>query len=313
MTQKNYTEEVLREKYGAAPVAPSDRRAAVRKVRGETLSGEVGVGLPPFTPHEESVAAFWEDSYVRFERMWGREPSQTATALIGLFNQDKDRLAGRIDVAELGCGYGRDAFAFAKEGFDVLAVDLARHGLVLANQDYRNMSRLDLPGSIRFLHGTVRAVLAAVIGKLDGVSCHRTLHLMKKDGVLDFARCAAAVLRPGAFISIGARSSSDFDAETMEWVQGQEGQTGRYKDPSRNGQLLTFLDEPFLRLALEPYFTVRFSEGIEQERSGKNATTKLIYMTGTKRPETYTFLEDSARLSTKTFSTPRGMEVREEQ
>jgi SAM-dependent methyltransferase len=281
-----FSEKQLKEEYGAEQVEAIDRRAAARRVGGEMLSGEVGVGLPPFSPHEETVAAFWEDSYVRFERMWGREPSQTANSLIGLFNRDKDRFPGRIEVAELGCGYGRDAFAFAREGFDVLAVDLARHGLVLANHDYRHMSRLDLPGSIRFLHGTVRTVLAAVIGKLDGVSCHRTLHLMNKDGVLEFAQCAAALLRPGGFISLGARSPSDFDPETMEWVQGQEGQTGRYKDPSRNRQLLTFLDEMFLRLALEPYFTVRFSEGIEQERCGKNAMTKLIYMTGTRRSET---------------------------
>ena len=231
------------------------------------------------------MAAFWEDSYVRYERMWGREPSQTAAALIGLFKKDKEQIARRIEVAEFGCGYGRDAFAFAKEGFDVLAVDVARQGLVLANQDYRHNSKLDLPGSIRFLHGTVRTVLAAMIGKLDGVACHRTLHLMNKDGAFEFARCAAALVRPGGFISLGARSPRDFHPEAMEWVQGQEGQTARYKDSSRTGQLLTFLDEPFLRLALEPYFTVRFSEGIEPERFGKGAMTKLIYMTGVRRSE----------------------------
>ena len=100
-------------------------------------------------------------------------------------------------------------------------------------------------GDVRYLQRPCQdCAPAATIGKLDGVACHRTLHLMNKDGAFEFARCAAALVRPGGSISLGARSPRDFHPEAMEWVQGQEGQTARYKDSSRTGQLLTFLDEP---------------------------------------------------------------------
>jgi hypothetical protein len=70
----------------------------------------------------------------------------------------------------------------------------------------------------------------------------------------------------------------------MEWVEGQERETARYKDPSRDGQIITFLDEAFLRRAFEPDFEVCCSEGVEEERVGNNAVTRLIYMAGSRRP-----------------------------
>jgi SAM-dependent methyltransferase len=243
---------------------------------------EALTAVPLFDPHEEAVAAFWNSSYSKFKRMWGLAPSRTATSLIDLLNEERKRFADRIEIADLGCGYGRDTFAFGRAGFDVLAADIASHGLALANQDYRKMLGLELPGNIRFVHGTIRTVIAAATGRLDGISCHRTLHLMKKEGVIEFAQCAAELVRPGGFISIGTRSPRDFDPETMEWVDGQ---TARYKDPSRDGQLLTFLDEPFLRFAFDQYFDGCFSQGLEEERAGKNTATRLIYLTGTRKVE----------------------------
>lgn len=242
--------------------------------------------FPRFNALEGAVAAFWDKSYLEFGPMWGRGPSQTAISLVELLNSDQGRIGRRIEILEVGCGYGRDTIAFAKEGFDVLAVDVAKHGLLLANENYKSASRIDLPGSIRFLHGTVGTLAAAVVGKFDGISSHRTLHLMQREGVLEFARCAAALLRPGGFISIGARSARDFNPETMEWLEGQEGHTAGYKNPAWKGHLLTFLDEPSLRFALEQYFIVQFSEGIEHERCGKDVMTRLIYATGTRRSET---------------------------
>jgi SAM-dependent methyltransferase len=232
---------------------------------------------------EETVADYWNGLYLNSESMlWGRTPSKTATSLIGLINKERERFGQQIKIIEPGCGYGRDTAAFAKAGFDVLAIDIARNGLVLAQQDYRKMS---VPGRVRFLHGTITTALAATDGQFDGLSCHRTIHLGSRESVLNFARCAAKLVRPGGFISIGARSPKDFDPETMSWVKGRVGQTARYSDPSRNRHLLTFLDEPYLRLCVEPHFSVEFSEGIEPERISKRATTALIFVTGTRRFE----------------------------
>jgi SAM-dependent methyltransferase len=237
-------------------------------------------GLSVLSPAERTVAEYWHNTFVKSERMWGPKPSQTATSLIALINEEANSFEKRILIADLGCGYGRDAVEFAKAGFDVLAIDIARYGLLLAKQDYEKMP---LPGRIRFLHGTIRTLPTAGIGELDGISCHRTLHLMNTESVLKFARCAAELVRSGGFISIGARSPKDFDPETMDWVDGREGQTARYRDPSRNGHLITFLDQPLLDYCFGQYFRLRFCEGLEQERADNAAATKLIYMRGTRR------------------------------
>ena len=250
----------------------------------EPFSSAKHPGLPSLTPHEEAVAAFWNAGYGNCGRMWGCGASSTAIALINAFNKERHRFAERIEIAEVGCGYGRDAFAFAQAGFDVVGSDIARQALILAHQDYKKMSRHAVPGSVQFLHGTIRTVAAAAVETFDGIASHRTLHLMAKEEILSFARLAAELVRPAGFISIGARSPKDFDPRTMEWVEGQERETARYKDPSRDGQLITFLDEAFLRRAFEPDFEVRCSEGVEEERVGNNAVTGLIYMAGSRRP-----------------------------
>jgi SAM-dependent methyltransferase len=240
--------------------------------------------LCPLSADEQRVADYWHQAFVNSGRIWGTNSSQTATSLIALINEKRGGPGERIVIAEIGCGYGRDAAAFAKAGFDVQAVDIARQGLLLAKQEYDKI-RLSLPGRIRFFHGTILTLRVASIRKLDGLSCHRALHLMTKAGVLNFARCAAELLRPGGFISIGARSPADFDPKTMDWVGGHEGEVARYKDPSRCGHVITFLGQTFLESILGPHFTLRFSHGQEEERAGGGAVTRLIYVTGTRRSE----------------------------
>ena len=136
----------------------------------EPFSSAKHPGLPSLTPHEEAVAAFWNAGYGNCGRMWGCGASSTAIALINAFNKERHRFAERIEIAEVGCGYGRDAFAFAQAGFDVVGSDIARQALILAHQDYKKMSRHAVPGSVQFLHGTIRTVAAAAVETFDGIS-----------------------------------------------------------------------------------------------------------------------------------------------
>jgi len=240
--------------------------------------------IPAFTEDETNVAVYWNGCYATSGPIWGLDPSETAIKLISAIRTEIPSTAERLRIVELGCGYGRDTFALAKAGLDVLAVDTARQGLVLANEYYQRAVKSDVLGRVYFLHGTIRTLTASATGEqFDGLTSHRALHLMKKEEVISFARCAAELVRPGGFISIGARSRRDFDPEIMEWVEGQEGETAKYRDAARNGHFLRFLDEALLRTAFEPYFEVHFWEGREQERIGSPTLTKLVFMMGTRK------------------------------
>lgn len=47
---------------------------------------------------------------------------------------NKWRSEGKISILDLGCGLGRHAILFAKEGFDVTAVDLSKEGIDYLNK-----------------------------------------------------------------------------------------------------------------------------------------------------------------------------------
>lgn len=66
----------------------------------------------------------WDKTYAGNPTFFGEGPSEFAHTAMNLF---KD--AGVRSVLELGCGQGRDTLFFAKEGFDVLALDYSEEGL----------------------------------------------------------------------------------------------------------------------------------------------------------------------------------------
>jgi 2-polyprenyl-3-methyl-5-hydroxy-6-metoxy-1,4-benzoquinol methylase len=129
--------------------------------------------------------------------------------------RQRHRFAERIEIAEVGCGYGRDAFAFAQAGFDVVGSEIARQALILAHQDYKRMSRLAVPGSVQFLHGTIRTVAAAAVETFDAIASHRTLHLMAKEEILSFREIGGGTCTARWFhfdwcqITNGLRSEDD--------------------------------------------------------------------------------------------------------
>ena len=66
----------------------------------------------------------WDKTYTENPAFFGEGSSEFAHTAINLFKGAAVR-----SVLELGCGQGRDTLFFAKEGFDVLALDYSEEGL----------------------------------------------------------------------------------------------------------------------------------------------------------------------------------------
>jgi len=76
----------------------------------------------------EDAAAFWDGRYAQ-ARLYGTEPTSVARRLAGLFRREKV-----TTVLEAGCGSGRDALYYARQGFAVTGLDISAHALRWARE-----------------------------------------------------------------------------------------------------------------------------------------------------------------------------------
>jgi len=72
-----------------------------------------------------------QDLYSKKEYYWGKEPNELTSLVLKYISICYSQGAKLVD---LGAGEGRDAVFFAKEGLDVLAVDIAPAGLEKAHK-----------------------------------------------------------------------------------------------------------------------------------------------------------------------------------
>jgi len=71
----------------------------------------------------------WQDMFLEKPEMFGAEPSDPVRKAAELFQQE-----GKTKVLELGSGQGRDTLYFARNGFNVYALDYSNQGLEATNK-----------------------------------------------------------------------------------------------------------------------------------------------------------------------------------
>ena len=79
----------------------------------------------------ENAAAFWEARYAH-GLVYGTEPTSVARRLVGIL-----RAQGVRTLLEAGCGSGRDALLYAREGFEVTGSEISESALGWARQRAR--------------------------------------------------------------------------------------------------------------------------------------------------------------------------------
>jgi SAM-dependent methyltransferase len=139
---------------------------------------------------------FWEERFRDEGRIWGDTPSRTAVYAIELF-----RKTGVREVLVPGSGYGRNAEAFARAGFEVTGIEISKTAVSIARQGspkvrYHCGSVLDMPFD------------NSVYG---GIYCFNVLHLFRKSDRGAFLQRCRAQLKDGGvmfFVVFSDRESS---------------------------------------------------------------------------------------------------------
>jgi 2-polyprenyl-3-methyl-5-hydroxy-6-metoxy-1,4-benzoquinol methylase len=143
-----------------------------------------------------SMNTFWEERFCDEGRIWGDSPSRTAVYAIDLF-----RKTGVRKVLIPGSGYGRNAEALARAGFEVTGIEISKTAVSLARQ-----------GSLK-IHYHIGSVLDMPFDNqvYDGIFCFNVLHLFRKDDRAAFLqRCREQLKDGGAmfFVVFSDKESS---------------------------------------------------------------------------------------------------------
>jgi 2-polyprenyl-3-methyl-5-hydroxy-6-metoxy-1,4-benzoquinol methylase len=77
----------------------------------------------------KDAEGFWDARYAQ-ARLYGTEPTSVARRFVRLFRQEKV-----ATILEAGCGSGRDALFYAREGFTVTGLDISAHALRWIRED----------------------------------------------------------------------------------------------------------------------------------------------------------------------------------
>ncbi|WP_321506181.1 methyltransferase domain-containing protein [uncultured Methanoregula sp.] len=147
---------------------------------------------------------FWEERFLDEGKIWGDNPSRTAVYAIELFKK-----AGVREVLIPGSGYGRNAEAFARAGFEVTGIEISKTAVSLARQGL---------SKIRYHYGSVLDMPFDHLA-YDGIYCFNVLHLFRKNDRRTFLERCREQLKDGGVIFFAVFSDNESSYGTGRMVE----------------------------------------------------------------------------------------------
>ncbi len=106
----------------------------------------------------------WNKMYTEDPYFFGEEPSYAAKKAAEVFEKE-----GKIRILELGAGQGRDSLFFAKNGFQVQAIDYSESAIQAINQKANSAG---LSKSVSAVRHDIRQPLPFAYESFDACYCH---------------------------------------------------------------------------------------------------------------------------------------------
>jgi len=144
----------------------------------------------------------WNSTYNNKADYFGNHPSSLGERAVDIF-----RKHGCKKVLELGCGQGRDTCLFAKEGFQVIALDYSESGICQMKDKAKEMC---LDSKVELLCQDVRVGIPLPDASVDAIYSHMlfTMELWEKEIQFILDECRR-VLRPGGLNLYSVRNDHD--------------------------------------------------------------------------------------------------------
>ena len=155
----------------------------------------------------------WRDYYSKAKAP--ADPSPFAEAVA-------QRLEPASSLLEIGCGNGRDASYFAREGFAVTALDLSEAAIEKCKVDHADLS-------IRFLPGKISDVQDELGEYFDAAYSRFVIHAMPVEEEIETISSVFETLKPGGDFHIECRSINDPMAREGEVISPTERIHGHYR------------------------------------------------------------------------------------
>jgi cyclopropane fatty-acyl-phospholipid synthase-like methyltransferase len=143
----------------------------------------------------------WDSTYQDHERVWGNRPSALATfACHYLRGKSPDKT---IEILDLGCGYGRDAFYLARAiNCHILGIDNSGKAIDMAKKSLTG----DLESRIRFECCDFNQIAE---GRFDVVFASNFYHLLNAEERPNFTETVEKHIKPGAMLFLSTLSNRD--------------------------------------------------------------------------------------------------------
>lgn len=182
----------------------------------------------------ESAAAFWDARYAD-ALVYGTDPTSVARHLVAVF-----RAHGVQSILEAGCGSGRDAVLYAREGFEVTGTEISENALRWARE------RAQAEGLGMTLLRDDLAETHLRPGSFDAAVAIHVIHLQPAPVRRTLVNQLWRLTRDGGLIAMANYSTREVGFTT--WDPYPEPNTR--VDPK--GKVVHFFDEADLRALLPP-------------------------------------------------------------
>ena len=145
---------------------------------------------------------FWDNVYSNNGQVWGDKPSELALAAVGYLQ--KHKLSREpVNVLDIGCGYGRDAFYLANNlRCAVLGIDISEKAVEIASKAVPETHK----EKVRFLQCNFAELEHE---KYDIVFASHLYHLLKSDERKKLRRTMMRMLKPKGLLFLSTLSVKD--------------------------------------------------------------------------------------------------------
>ncbi len=154
------------------------------------------------------MCAGFDQLYKEYRSLWGKGPNE-------LLKKVWERFGKHSTILDLGTGQGRDALFLAKQGFRVVAIDIAKEGLKTLRQEVGNQG---LASNIQVFQKDIADVRIRR-DQYMVVNAYNVLHFLVKKKALRLLRDIKNNLKHGGYLVLSNFTTKD----PRSWSKGRKG------------------------------------------------------------------------------------------